>query len=123
MAHGDLHVEARERRGEAGRSVTMHEHNIGLLILENGLELEKHVASHIEQGLAWFHNHQVVVGSHVKDTKNLVEHLAVLSRHCHDSLKFVFTSLQFVNERAHLDCLRASAEDEHYFLHSSSQST
>ena len=58
-----------------------------------------------------------MVGSHVEDAQHLVEHLAVLAGHGHDGLELIPARLQLVDERAHLDCLRAGAEDEHDFLH------
>lgn len=117
MAHGYLQVEAREGRGEAGRGVAVHEHDVGPLVLEDGPELEQHVARDVEQRLARLHDRQVVVGCHVEDAQHLVEHLAVLAGHGHDGLELIRARLQLVDERAHLDCLRASAEDEHNFFH------
>lgn len=117
VPHGDLQVEARERRGEAGRGVAVDQDHVGPLVLEDGLELEQHVARHVEQRLARLHDRQVVVGSHVEDAQHLVEHLAVLARHGHDGLELLPARLQLVDERAHLDCLRAGAEDEHDFFH------
>lgn len=117
MPHGDLQVEARERRGEAGRGVAVDQDDVGLLVLEDRPELEQHVARHVEQRLAGLHDRQVVVGSHGEDAQHLVEHLAVLARHGHDGLKLLLARLQLVDERAHLDCLRAGAEDEHDFFH------
>lgn len=116
VAHGYLQVEARERRGEAGRGVAVHEHDVGPLVLEDGLELEQHVARDVEQRLARPHDSQIVVGRNIEDAQHLVEHLAVLARHGHDGLELLLARLQLVDERAHLDCLRAGAEDEHYFL-------
>lgn len=117
VAHGDLQVEAGERRGEAGRGVAVDQDDVGPLALEDGLELEQHVARHVEQRLAQLHDRQVVVGSHVEDAQHLVEHLAVLAGHGHDGLELIRPRLQLVDERAHLDCLRAGAEDEHDFFH------
>lgn len=116
MAHGDLQVEARERRSEAGRGVAVDQDDVGPLVLEDGLELEKHVARHVEQRLSRLHDREVVVGSHTEDAQHLVEHLAVLARHGHDGLELILARLQLVDERAHLDCLRAGTEDEHYLL-------
>lgn len=118
MANGDLQVEARERRGEAGRGVPVDQDHVGLLVLEDGLELDQHVARHVEQRLARLHDRKVVVRRHVEDAKHLVEHLAVLARHGNDGLELIPARLQLVDERAHLDCLRAGAEDEHDFFHS-----
>lgn len=116
VAHGNLKVKARERRGEAGRGVAVDQDHVGRLVLEDGLELEQHVARHVEQRLARLHDRQVVVGSHIEDAQNLVQHLAVLAGHGHDGLELIRTRLELVGERAHLDCLRAGAEDEHYLL-------
>ena len=116
MAHGDLQVEACERRGETGCGVAVDQDDVGPLFLEDGLELEQHVARYVEQRLARLHDRQVVVGSHTEDAQHLVEHLAVLARHGHDGLKLLLARLQLVDERAHLDCLRAGAEDEHYLI-------
>ena len=117
MPHGDLQVEARECGGEAGRGVAVDQDDVGFLVLEDRLELEQHVARHVEQRLARLHDRQVVVGSHTEDAQHLVEHLAVLARHGHDGLELIRARLQLVDERAHLDCLRAGAEDEHDFFH------
>lgn len=118
VAHRDLQVEARERSGEAGRGVAVDQDDVGLLVLEGRLELEQYVARHVEQRLARLHDRQIVVGSHTEDAQHLVEHLAVLAGHGHDSLELIRARLQLVDEWAHLDCLRACAEDEHYFHHS-----
>lgn len=117
MPHGDLQVETRERRGEAGRGVAVDQDHVGRLVLEDGLELKQHVARHVEQRLARLHDRQVVVGSHVEDVQHLVEHFAVLARHGHDGLELIPARLQLVDERAHLDGLRTGPEDEHYFFH------
>ena len=116
VAHGDLKVEAREGRRKAGRGVAVNQNHVGFLVLEDGPELEQHVARDVEQRLAGLHDRQVVVGSHAEDAQHLVEHLAVLARHGDDCLELIRACLQLVDERAHLDRLRAGAEDEHYFL-------
>ena len=61
MPHGNLQVEACECRGEAGRGVAVDQNHVGLLVLEDGLELDQHVARHVEQRLARLHDRQVVV--------------------------------------------------------------
>lgn len=93
MPHGDLQVEARERRGETARGVAVDQDHVGLLVLEDGLELDQYVARHVEQSLARLHDRQVVVGCHVEDAQHLVEHLAVLARHGHDGLELLLARL------------------------------
>lgn len=116
VAHGDLQVEAGQCSGEAGRGVAVDQDHVGPLVLEDRLELEQHVACHVEQRLARLHDRQVVVWGHAEDAQHLVEHLAVLTGHSHDGLELIPARLQLVDERAHLDSLRSGAEDEHYLL-------
>ena len=116
VPHGDLQVEASERRGEAGRGVAVDQDHVGPLVLEDRLELEQHVARHVEQRLTRLHDRQVMVWDHAEDAQHLVEHLAVLTGHSHDGLELIPARLQLVGERAHLDSLRSGAEDEHYLL-------
>lgn len=117
VPHGDLQVEAGKRRGEAGRGVAVDQDHVGPLVLEDRLELEQHVARHVEQRLTRLHDRQVVVWGHAEDAQHLVEHLTVLAGHGDDSLELIPARLQLVDERAHLNGLRAGAEDEHHFLH------
>lgn len=98
----------------------MDQNHVGPLVLEDSFEFDQHVTRHVEQRLARLHDRQVVVWGHAEDAQNLVEHLAVLAGHGHDGLKLIRTRLELVDERAHLDCLRAGAEDEHYFFHKKS---
>ena len=117
MADRNLQVEARQRGGEARRGVAVDEDHVGPLVLQDGLELEQHVAGHVEQSLAGLHDGKVVVGRDVEHPQHLLEHLAVLARHADDGLELSRAGLELVDERAHLDGLRTRAEDEHDFLH------
>lgn len=117
VAHGDLQVEAGKRRGEASRCVSVDQDDVGPLVLEDGLELEQHVARHVEQSLSWLHDGQVVGGFDVEHAKHLVQHLTVLAGDRHHRVELVGARPQLVHERAHLNGLRASAEDEHNFFH------
>ena len=117
VAHRDLQVEARERSGEAGRGIAVYEHDIGLLVLEDRLELEQYVARNVEQSLSRLHDGQVVGGFDVEHAKHLVQHLTVLTGDRHNRVELVGARPQLVHERAHLNGLRASAEDEHNFFH------
>ena len=89
MPHGDLQVEARERRGEAGRGVAVDQDHVGLFLLQGSPQLQQHVARNVEQGLPRLHDCQVMIGRHVENAQDLVEHLAVLARHGHNRLKLV----------------------------------
>lgn len=48
VTHGYLQVEAGKRRGEASRCVSVDQDDVGPLVLEDGPELEQHVACHVE---------------------------------------------------------------------------
>lgn len=116
VAYRDLQVEARERCRKARGGVAVNEHHVGLLTLQHRLELQQHIAGDVEQGLARFHDGQVVVRHDAEHTQHLVEHLPVLACDRHDHVEVAGTRLQLVDERTHLDGLRARAEDEHHFL-------
>lgn len=51
VAYGDLQVEARERRGEAGRRVAVHEHDVGLSSSRTALSLSS--TSHVTSNSVW----------------------------------------------------------------------
>ena len=117
MSHWDLQVEACERRGEASRCIAVDKDHVGPLVLEDRLELQQYVARHVKQRLARLHNRQVVVGRHAEDAQHLVEHLAVLASHGHDSLELSFSCFQLINKRTHLNGLWTRPKDEHYLFH------
>lgn len=48
VSHGNLQVKACECGGEAGRGVAVNQDHVGSLVLEDRLELEQHVACHVE---------------------------------------------------------------------------
>lgn len=117
VAHRDLQVEACECGGKAGRGVAVNQDHVGPLVLEDGPELEQHVARNVEQSLSRLHDGQVVGGFDVEHAKHLVQHLTVLTGDRHNRVELVGARPQLVHERAHLNGLRASAEDEHNFFH------
>ena len=102
--------------GKIPASAAVNEHHVWFFLFEDDLELQQHVARHVEERLPGLHDCQIMVGHNIKDAKHLVEHLAMLPRYGHDSLKLSGPRLQLVHERAHLDGLRASPEDKHYLL-------
>ena len=116
VAYRDLQVEASKRCRKARGGVAVNEHHVGLLTLQHRLELQQHIAGDVEQRLARLHDRQVVVRHDVEHMQHLVEHLTVLAGDAHDGLEVAGTRLQLVDERAHLDCLRAGAKDKHYLL-------
>ena len=116
MPHGDLEVERRQRRREGRGGVAVYEHDVGALLLEDGLNLDQHIRGDVEQRLARFHDREVMVGNDAEHGEHLVEHLAVLPGDADDRLELLGPRLEFERQRAHLDGLRAGPEDEHDLL-------
>lgn len=116
VPHGDLEVERRERRREGRGGVAVDEDDVGALPLQHRFDLEQHIRGDVEQRLAGPHDGEVVVGDHAEHGEHLVEHLAVLAGDADDRLELLGPRLELERQRAHLDGLRAGAEDEHDLL-------
>ena len=113
VTHGDLEVERRERRREGRGGVAVDEHDVGALFLKNSFNLKQHVGRDVEERLPRPHDGEVVVGGHAEHGEHLVEHLAVLPGDADDRLELIGPRLELERQGAHLDGLRAGAEDEH----------
>ena len=53
----------------------------------------------------------------IEHTQHLIEHFTMLTRNGYHSLELIGMAFELVHERAHLDSLRAGAEDEHDLFH------
>ena len=115
VTNRDLQVEARQRSCEGGRRISVHEHRVGPFGLEHGLQLEQHVACHVEERLARLHDGEIVIGPHIKDLQNLIQHLTVLAGYTHNGFELVVPAFKLVHERAHLDSLGTCPKYEHHF--------
>ena len=118
MANRDLLVEGGEGGGGAGGCVTMDQNHIRLALFEHIAHASKHAGGDIVEILPLLHDVQVVIRLHIEDPEHLVQHLTVLSRYSHDCLEILRILLELLHQRAHLDGLRASPENEHYYIHS-----
>ena len=116
MAHGDLQIKAGQRGGKSGGGVSLDKHYIRALPLQNGPDPLQNALRYIKEGLALFHDGQIVVRRHAESIHYLVEHLSVLAGDAHHSPDPRAGS-QFVDQRAHLDGLRPRAKNQHHFFH------
>lgn len=116
MPHGYLKIERRERSRERGGGVAVDEDAVRLPVLHDLSEAREHVASDVEERLPRLHHVQVAVRLDAKDAEHLVEHLAVLAGGDDHGVKLLRAGLKLVDKWAHLDSLRAGAEDEHDLL-------
>ena len=116
MAHGDLQIKTGQRRHKGGGGVAMHQHHIGLFVFQYFLDPDENVDGHIEQGLIFLHDAQIVLGLHVEAFQNLIQHLPVLTRNADNRFQFgMLAHLQ--HQRTHFDGFGPGAEDQHDFLH------
>ena len=94
----------------------MNQNHIGPLFFDNSLNFLEDIAGNIKESLTGTHDCQIMIWHDIEDAKNLFEHLAVLTRHANNRLKFIWSGLQLINERTHLDCLRPRPEDKHHLF-------
>lgn len=113
VADGYLEVESCERGSERGGRVSMNKDDIWMARLECFFDIEQDVACYVEERLPGLHYRQIVIGCNGKCLKNLIEHLPMLPRHAYERLEIVRPPLKLAHQRAHLNCLRPCAEDEH----------
>ena len=86
-------------------------------LLEHIAKTCEDTCSHIRQVLPLLHYVQIEIRFHIEYLKHLIKHLAVLPGDADYGFKFIRAFLELLDERAHLDCLRTSSEDQHYFFH------
>ena len=116
MPYRDLKIIAGQSRHKRGGSIPMYQHHIRAHRLQHLPDPVHDIHRHIEQRLPVLHDRQVVVRNHGKSLQHLVQHLTVLTGHAHYRL-YLFSCLQFIDQRTHLDRLRPGPEYQHYFFH------
>jgi hypothetical protein len=80
MGDRDSLIEGGERGAQGGRRVSLH-HNVGRpLGFEYRGDLDDHVCGHTRQRLVRGHQVEIVVGDEIEQSKDRLDHLAVLSR-------------------------------------------
>ena len=116
MPHGNLQVEARERRDERGGCVAVHEHDVGAHLFQYGFNAVQDIRGDVEQRLLVLHDGKIIVRLNVKRREHLIEHLPVLPRDADDGPQ-TLARLELVHQRAHFDRLGARAEYQHDSFH------
>ena len=71
-----MQIKTCQRRRKGRGRVAVHQHEVRLLLFQNGLEALQDPARDVEQGLAVLHDGQVVVRDHMKGFQHLIQHLA-----------------------------------------------
>ena len=111
MRHRNLLVESPDRARQRGCGVALHQDQVRMLGLQNGLDRGQNVRREAGQRLARPHQIEIVVGRYGKGRENLVQHVAMLRRHADFHREFIWPRAQPVNQRTQLDALRARSED------------
>ena len=116
MPHRDAQIIGRERGGKGGRRVALHEDDVRLFRFQHALEPFENAGCYVKERLRILHNGEIVVRHDGKRCKDLVEHLAVLSRDADNGFYFA-PCAQLLHERAHFHGLRPRAENQQDLFH------
>ena len=102
--------------GKSGHGVALHQQDVGAnLTQQRGKTLED-TRGHVRGRLTRGHEIEVVVGFEVEDGEHLVEHGPVLGRDADQALELL-GALKSLDDRSHLDRLRAGPEDAEHTDH------
>ena len=115
MSDRNLKIEAGKSRHEGCGGVAMNKDHIGFLFFQYFPDPVQNIGRDIEQGLTVFHDVQIIVWNNVEGFQYLIQHLTVLGGNAYHGLN-PFPCFQLVDERAHLDCFRSCAEDQHHLF-------
>ena len=110
MADRDLLVISGQRCCQRGRCIAVHQHDIGLEILQGRLDPGQDLAGDARKRLPRLHDVEVVVRHDFEQAQHLIEHFAVLRGHA-DARVEPFGCRQLLDERGHLDGFGASTEN------------
>ena len=113
MAYGNLMVVGCQRTGKGSGSITMHQHDIRLLLLQYLVQPHHGPGGNIKQGLPGCHNIQIMVRLNLKQIQNLVQHIPMLGSNSYHRHNLVRMLRQLQHNRCHLDCFRTGAEHSH----------
>ena len=80
---------------------------------------QKYFTCDIEERLSLLHDVQVILRMHLKDRKNLIEHLTMLASNANAYIELIRMVAKLLYKGAHLDRFRASTEYHKDFFHRS----
>ena len=109
VSHRDLAVERGQRGGQGRRRIAVHQHAIGLEIVENPTHAAKHGLGDMGEVLVGAHNIQVIVRRYGEQGQDLVQHVAVLGGDADSGLD-AGLGRQRLDHRRHLNRLGPSSE-------------
>ena len=116
VTDGDLQIEAGKRSYKGRARISVDQNNIGLDLFKDSFDTAEDVRRDVKQRLLVLHNIQIVVRHDAEGRQDLVEHLTMLCRDADDRLQ-TFSFFQLVDQRAHFDCFRTCAENQHNLFH------
>jgi len=65
--------ESRQCAGHGRGGVALHEHEVGCLALEQGIQCREHLGGHARRGLSLFHHLEIVIDAHAEVARERVE--------------------------------------------------
>ena len=116
MPHRDLQIEAGQCCGTGCGGIPMNQHHIRLFLLQHTFHVLKHCGGHIEEGLFFPHDVQIIVRSHLEGLHHPIQHLPVLP----GDTDYRFQSrtfFQFFHQGAHFDRLGSGTKYKHNLFH------
>ena len=117
MADRDLAVECSYRRSHRSSCISMNKDDIRLRFIQHIAQPKEYTGSHVVQVLTLLHDVQVIIRIHSENLQHLIQHLPMLPRYADYCLECFRMLLELLDQRAHLNGLRAGSENKHYLLH------
>jgi hypothetical protein len=111
VADGDAGIERRQRAGEGGRRVALHQHPVGRDARKHGGEPFDAACHHVGQCLAGPHQVEIDVGAQSELVHHVVDELAMLARADHADIVNVRLRPCGKHHGCKLDGLRSRADD------------
>jgi hypothetical protein len=111
VTYRELLIEGSKSCSGRGSSVAVYKDYISTTLLKHITHTIKDSGSDVSKILPLLHDIEVVIGLHFEDSEHLVEHLPVLTSDAYNGFKLVWTLLELLDQRAHLNGLWTSSED------------
>ncbi len=115
VSDGHIAIERGERGGQRGGGVAMDQHGIGQEAIQHRVNARKHARRNVGQALALADDVEVEVRRDLEEPQYLVQHLPVLAGDADPQVETARLP-EPMNQRCHLDGLRAGPEYSQNFL-------
>ena len=114
VPHMDLPVLGGNCRcGDCG-SVTLNQDPVHLCVSQHRIEFSQNTGGQGGESLLRSHQVEIDVRLNIEDLQHLIQHFTMLRRDTHTNVELVWTPLQSLDHRRHLDRLGSSSHDEHH---------